>query len=381
MLSEERFHLFKTSYGIDEAAIDFSTFKFRHAALSVKGRVLCWRIIQQVIVMRIKQSILNRSDFKDFIRTKTRNIYAPTQLNYVIVSLYGIPMASNMLGTIKSEKLLKLDNLTQSDNFSKVKIEITLQTEFESISIEDTKDYSLLLRRNNKSVDNLSRDLKNTVKGFKIIQEDREAYTLSTKEMDNLGANALMNDSKSDLESWNGSIDSFDSNSDRQSRDARLEAQKVVLHPSELLKTGYPEIQKKILEQNEKETILYIINKKTYEVSIYFISAVERTRKDLIKYIDKQRTADWEFIYIEVISRVTKEYFRLILKESQIVTMLGWAEATKNIMRKEQRTSLAKLICKWLEIKSVGEYNRDDTNEQLEVSNSFKPKNVVNMLK
>ena len=88
--------------------------------------------------MRIKQSILNRSDFKDFIRTKTRDIYAPTQLNYAIVSLYGIPMASNMLGTIKSEKLLKLDNLTQSDNFSKVKIEITLQTEFESISIEDT---------------------------------------------------------------------------------------------------------------------------------------------------------------------------------------------------------------------------------------------------
>ena len=94
----------------------------------------------------------------------------------------------------------------------------------------------------------MSRDLKNTVKGFKIIQEDREAYTLSTKEMDNLGANALMNDSKSDLESWNGSIDSFDSNSDRQSRDARLEAQKVVLHPNELLKTEYPEIQKKILE-------------------------------------------------------------------------------------------------------------------------------------
>lgn len=101
-----------------------------------------------------------------------------------------------------------------------------------------------------------------------------------------------------------------------------------------------------MLEQNEKESLLYIINKHTYEVTVYFISAVERTRKDLIKYIDKQRTADWEFIYIEVLSRATKEYFRLILKESQVVTMLGWAEATKDIMRKEQRTSLAKLICK-----------------------------------
>ena len=112
-----------------------------------------------------------------------------------------------------------------------------------------------------KNIDNLSRDLKNTVKNFKLIQDDKENYILSSKEIDNLVVNALISDSKSDLESWNGSIDSFDSNSDRQGQKLKLEAQKVVLHPNELLKTGYPEIQKKILELNEKETILYIISK------------------------------------------------------------------------------------------------------------------------
>lgn len=244
LASEDRFHLFKTSYGVDDAAIDFSTFKFRRAAASVKGRVLCCRIVQQVRVVRIKPSILNRSDFDDFIRTKARDIHAPTQLNYATVSLYGVPIASNMLGTIKPDKLLNLDSAAQTGSFSTVKIEISLQTEFESISIEDTKDYSLLLRRNNKSVDNLSRDLKNTVKGFKIVQQHRDTYVLSTRDTDNLGANLLMNDSKSDLESWNGSIDSFDSNSDRQTRDAKPDSHRVVLHPSELLKTGYPEIQK-----------------------------------------------------------------------------------------------------------------------------------------
>ena len=147
--SEERFNLFKTSYGFNESAIDFSTFKFRRPALHFKGRVLWWRIIQQIKIMRIKQSILDRADFEEFIQTKTRDIYAPTELNYAIVSLYGIPTSNDMFGTINSDKQQRNDSITQNENFSWVKIEITLQTAYESICVSDNKDYSLLLKRNN----------------------------------------------------------------------------------------------------------------------------------------------------------------------------------------------------------------------------------------
>ena len=40
LLSEERFMIFRASYGIDEAEIDFSTFKFRKPAEMKKGKML-----------------------------------------------------------------------------------------------------------------------------------------------------------------------------------------------------------------------------------------------------------------------------------------------------------------------------------------------------
>ena len=68
----------------------------------------------------------------------------------------------------------------------------------------------------------------------------------------------------------------------------------------------------------------------------------------------------------------------MILKESQIATILEWAEATKEIMRKEQRTTLARLICKCLEIKNIEENSKDETNDRLAVSeDKFRQRDVL----
>ena len=64
--------------------------------------------------------------------------------------------------------------------------------------------------------------------------------------------------------------------------------------------------------------MFYIIERKIYECTLYFIRNIERNRKDLIKYIDKNRKADWQFIYIELFSSVTKQYYRMILREKQV---------------------------------------------------------------
>lgn len=45
LASEERFNLFRASYGIEEADIDFSTFKFRRIAEVNKGKLLLCRIV------------------------------------------------------------------------------------------------------------------------------------------------------------------------------------------------------------------------------------------------------------------------------------------------------------------------------------------------
>ena len=45
LASEERFNLFRTTYGIEESDIDFSTFKFRRLAEVHKGKLLLCRIV------------------------------------------------------------------------------------------------------------------------------------------------------------------------------------------------------------------------------------------------------------------------------------------------------------------------------------------------
>lgn len=206
--------------------------------------------------------MLNRSDFDEFIETASEDIYSPISYNYAVITLYGLLTSDNDMNTISSDRTHLKPKAYDTDDFSKVYIEVDLQTKKDSLNLIDDKDHTLLLHRNRNNLENLARDLKNTVRSFKIIQKHREQYILSTKAQDLYNEQLMLQDSRSDLESWDGSLGSVDTGQTKRQKDGK---NAEVLHPSELLKTGYPEIQKKILDKNEKENIFYIINRKTYE--------------------------------------------------------------------------------------------------------------------
>ena len=99
-----------------------------------------------------------------------------------------------------------------------------------------------LLVRNETSLDDLARDLKNTSKNFRIAQEHRDKYVLINSQFDQIPEhNLIFNDSQIDNESWSGNMDSFDDQSTKNND------QKAT--PDTLLKSGYPEIKKTILEK------------------------------------------------------------------------------------------------------------------------------------
>jgi hypothetical protein len=197
-------------------------------------------------MQHIKKNILDRPDFEDFLATKIKDIYDPIIYNYAVISLYGILSYDNIMGTIDMENYSNESNEQQNSGYLKVYIEVDIQTIMESINLEDKKDYSFLIERNNDNIDNLSRDLKNTVKNTIIIQQNRVDYLLKIKDREDeefSPAQLLLADSKSDLESWDGSLNSMDSLSEAQRKRKEIRQQEIA-HPSSLLRANYPEIEK-----------------------------------------------------------------------------------------------------------------------------------------
>ena len=331
--------------------------------------------MQKIRVQRIKESILNRSDFNEYINQSPGDIHAPIEGNYVTLSLYGKFISENDTDSISTERINTPVSNYNFDDFEYVYIEIDFQTDKESMQLNDRKDYTWIIQRNGNNIDNISRDLKNTARTFKIIQKNRKDYTLIHKEIDMYSEQLVFQDSKSDFESWEDS--SYDSQAAKKRKNQK---EKEILPPNALLKTGYPEIQKKILDKNEKEHIFYIINKRTYECTVYFMTNVERNRKDLIKYIEKDQLADWQFVYIEVFSKISKEYFRIILKESQVRKVLEWADASDVLFGQEEKKELAHLIVKALDITTVDE-NQQKTDKKLIISEEkYRTRTVLEQL-
>ena len=93
--SEERFSLFKTTYGIFEANIDFSTFKFRKLAGVDSDKILLCRVIAPIKIQRIKQSVIDRTDFGEYIQDFHDEIYDPPSQIYSVISLYGVSDQEN----------------------------------------------------------------------------------------------------------------------------------------------------------------------------------------------------------------------------------------------------------------------------------------------
>lgn len=189
-------------------------------------------------------------------------------------------------------------------------IEVTYQSESLSLLLQDSNDYSYIFERNQGNLANISRDLKNLCKSYWISTDRHGEYCLTKKDIADINQ-LMLNDSKIDDESWSGSIETLSNANEKEGEEEKAT-------PDALLKTGYPEINKQILEQNEKFNCFYIINRKIYECSVYFIKNIERNRKDLVKFIEKHSKAHWQFVYLEVLSKISKSYYRIILKESEV---------------------------------------------------------------
>ena len=117
------------------------------------------------------------------------------------------------MGTIQSADISDIEDVDKN-SFENVYIEISLQTQTESLSIKDENNYMFLIVRNQNSIDDLARDLKNTAKNFRIAQQHREKYVLVNKQIDQIPEQNLGFDhSQIDNESWSGSVDSFDNQS------------------------------------------------------------------------------------------------------------------------------------------------------------------------
>ena len=145
------------------------------------------------------------------------------------------------MGTIQSAEISEIEDVDKN-SYETVYIEVSLQTRTESLWIKDDNDYMYLLIRNETSLDDLARDLKNTSKNFRIAQEHRDKYVLINSQFDQIPEhNLIFNDSQIDNESWSGNMDSFDDQSTKNND------QKAT--PDTLLKSGYPEIKKTILEK------------------------------------------------------------------------------------------------------------------------------------
>ena len=192
-----------------------------------------------------------------------------------------------------------------------------------------------MIDRNHGNVDAIEKDLKNLTKGYKIKDINYSPKLIKPSE------------AKSEYESWD---ETSEESVQLENIESDTKSEKII-HPSELLTSTFPEIEKSDLDKNEKETILYIINRRVYECTIYFMKNIYRTRKDLIIYIEEDKQAHWEFIYIEVYSKITKEYFRLILKETEVRQMLFWANEQDTLIIDGETAKISQLIVKSLDIK------------------------------
>jgi hypothetical protein len=142
LMSEERYHLFRASYGISASGIDFSTYKFRRQ-FSSSTSLLCRTI-------------------------------APIQL----IPLKSPPSSPNFILSLLS---------SSSSSSSSTILTFTLQTSLYSFTLPHTEDFSWLIKRN-ATPDALSRELGEIARNIKIVETSKEEFEIREQELEEEGS-------------------------------------------------------------------------------------------------------------------------------------------------------------------------------------------------